>query len=202
MCFYYCKALPSGEDDEEDSDSDSDDDDVKVTIGNIKTGAPSYMYVWSEVDLVNWLGLEVGIRVGLCSGDMGAMARKQEWNCLLKSIVKIGMMIHGICCWKINQIFIIPWLSKIEVGKLHLTHHLWKLQETRSVLLRIYKSCELTSFSCLVSYDSQTVRLICEPGSSIAELKQYLNWLNKNNKTVFFLLLTAFLLRKWLAHTL
>lgn len=186
MCFYYCKALPSGEDDEEDSDSDSDDDDVKVTIGNIKTGAPSYMYVWSEVDLVNWLGLEVGIRVGLCSGDMGAMARKQEWNCLLKSIVKIGMMIHGICCWKINQIFIIPWLSKIEVGKLHLTHHLWKLQETRSVLLRIYKSCELTSFSCLVSYDSQTVRLICEPGSSIAELKQYLNWLNKNNKTFFF----------------
>lgn len=43
--FYFCKALPSGEDDEEDSDSDSDDDDVKVTIGNIKTGAPSYMYV-------------------------------------------------------------------------------------------------------------------------------------------------------------
>ncbi|NXQ32259.1 FIP1 factor, partial [Alaudala cheleensis] len=36
-------ALPSGEDDEDDSDSDSDDDDVKVTIGNIKTGAPSYM---------------------------------------------------------------------------------------------------------------------------------------------------------------
>ncbi|XP_005291821.1 pre-mRNA 3'-end-processing factor FIP1-like isoform X2 [Chrysemys picta bellii] len=36
-------APPSGEDDEEDSDSDSDDDDVKVTIGNIKTGAPSYM---------------------------------------------------------------------------------------------------------------------------------------------------------------
>uniref|UniRef100_A0A452I921 Pre-mRNA polyadenylation factor Fip1 domain-containing protein n=1 Tax=Gopherus agassizii TaxID=38772 RepID=A0A452I921_9SAUR len=37
-------ALPSGEDEEEDSDSDSDDDDdVKVTIGNIKTGAPSYM---------------------------------------------------------------------------------------------------------------------------------------------------------------
>ncbi|XP_028671677.1 pre-mRNA 3'-end-processing factor FIP1-like isoform X1 [Erpetoichthys calabaricus] len=35
----------SGEDDEgeEDSESDSDDDDVKVTIGNIKTGAPSYM---------------------------------------------------------------------------------------------------------------------------------------------------------------
>uniref|UniRef100_W5NDM6 Pre-mRNA 3'-end-processing factor FIP1-like n=1 Tax=Lepisosteus oculatus TaxID=7918 RepID=W5NDM6_LEPOC len=34
----------SGEDeDEEDSDSDSDEDDVKVTIGNIKTGAPSYM---------------------------------------------------------------------------------------------------------------------------------------------------------------
>ncbi|XP_066570727.1 pre-mRNA 3'-end-processing factor FIP1 [Amia ocellicauda] len=31
------------EEDEEDSDSDSDEDDVKVTIGNIKTGAPSYM---------------------------------------------------------------------------------------------------------------------------------------------------------------
>uniref|UniRef100_UPI00398E650E pre-mRNA 3'-end-processing factor FIP1-like isoform X3 n=1 Tax=Pristiophorus japonicus TaxID=55135 RepID=UPI00398E650E len=28
---------------DEDSDSDSDDDDVKVTIGNIKTGAPQYM---------------------------------------------------------------------------------------------------------------------------------------------------------------
>lgn len=39
------QALPSGEDDEDDSDSDSDDDDVKVTIGNIKTGAPSYMWV-------------------------------------------------------------------------------------------------------------------------------------------------------------
>ncbi|KAJ8266056.1 hypothetical protein GJAV_G00125400 [Gymnothorax javanicus] len=33
----------SGGDDEDDEDSDSDDDDVKVTIGNIKTGAPSYM---------------------------------------------------------------------------------------------------------------------------------------------------------------
>ncbi|XP_038604456.1 pre-mRNA 3'-end-processing factor FIP1-like [Tachyglossus aculeatus] len=33
---------PSGGEDEDD-DSDSDDDDVKVTIGNIKTGAPSYM---------------------------------------------------------------------------------------------------------------------------------------------------------------
>ncbi|XP_072361756.1 pre-mRNA 3'-end-processing factor FIP1-like isoform X4 [Scyliorhinus torazame] len=29
--------------DDDDSDSDSDDDDVKVTIGNIKTGAPQYM---------------------------------------------------------------------------------------------------------------------------------------------------------------
>ncbi|XP_053130284.1 pre-mRNA 3'-end-processing factor FIP1-like isoform X2 [Hemicordylus capensis] len=37
------QTLPSGEDDEEDSDSDSDDDDIRVTIGNIKTGAPSYM---------------------------------------------------------------------------------------------------------------------------------------------------------------
>ncbi|XP_043913672.1 pre-mRNA 3'-end-processing factor FIP1-like [Protopterus annectens] len=37
------QANQSGEDeDEDDSDSD-DDDDVKVTIGNIKTGAPSYM---------------------------------------------------------------------------------------------------------------------------------------------------------------
>ncbi|XP_062998155.1 pre-mRNA 3'-end-processing factor FIP1-like [Elgaria multicarinata webbii] len=35
--------LPSGEDDEDDSESDSDDDDIRVTIGNIKTGAPSYM---------------------------------------------------------------------------------------------------------------------------------------------------------------
>ncbi|XP_058052653.1 pre-mRNA 3'-end-processing factor FIP1-like isoform X1 [Ahaetulla prasina] len=33
--------IPSGEDDEE--ESDSDDDDIRVTIGNIKTGAPSYM---------------------------------------------------------------------------------------------------------------------------------------------------------------
>ncbi|KAJ7310558.1 hypothetical protein JRQ81_007498 [Phrynocephalus forsythii] len=32
---------PSGE--EDDGDSDSDDDDIRVTIGNIKTGAPSYM---------------------------------------------------------------------------------------------------------------------------------------------------------------
>ncbi|XP_061454374.1 pre-mRNA 3'-end-processing factor FIP1-like isoform X1 [Rhineura floridana] len=37
------QALPSGEDEEEDSESDSDDDDIRVTIGNIKTGAPSYM---------------------------------------------------------------------------------------------------------------------------------------------------------------
>ncbi|KAI1902768.1 hypothetical protein AGOR_G00019400 [Albula goreensis] len=36
------QAAKSGED-EDDDDSDSDDDDVKVTIGNIKTGAPSYM---------------------------------------------------------------------------------------------------------------------------------------------------------------
>ncbi|KAJ8405790.1 hypothetical protein AAFF_G00312270 [Aldrovandia affinis] len=36
------QAVKSGED-EDDEDSDSDDDDVKVTIGNIKTGAPSYM---------------------------------------------------------------------------------------------------------------------------------------------------------------
>ncbi|KAH0630910.1 hypothetical protein JD844_004254 [Phrynosoma platyrhinos] len=39
------QVLPGGEDDEDDSDSDSDsdDDDIRVTIGNIKTGAPSYM---------------------------------------------------------------------------------------------------------------------------------------------------------------
>ncbi|XP_067327775.1 pre-mRNA 3'-end-processing factor FIP1-like [Anolis sagrei] len=37
------QVFPSGEDDEDDSDSDSDDDDIRVTIGNIKTGAPSYM---------------------------------------------------------------------------------------------------------------------------------------------------------------
>ncbi|ETE70848.1 Cysteine-rich hydrophobic domain 1 protein, partial [Ophiophagus hannah] len=35
------KTIPSGED--EDEESDSDDDDIRVTIGNIKTGAPSYM---------------------------------------------------------------------------------------------------------------------------------------------------------------
>ncbi|XP_013929586.1 PREDICTED: pre-mRNA 3'-end-processing factor FIP1-like isoform X2 [Thamnophis sirtalis] len=33
--------IPSGEDEEE--ESDSDDDDIRVTIGNIKTGAPPYM---------------------------------------------------------------------------------------------------------------------------------------------------------------
>ncbi|KAK7930013.1 hypothetical protein WMY93_006408 [Mugilogobius chulae] len=33
---------PAGEDDESDSDSDDDDDDVRVTIGDIKTGAPQY----------------------------------------------------------------------------------------------------------------------------------------------------------------
>lgn len=38
------KVLPQApQSDNEDSDSDSDDDDVKVTIGNIKTGAASYM---------------------------------------------------------------------------------------------------------------------------------------------------------------
>uniref|UniRef100_K7FUC8 Pre-mRNA polyadenylation factor Fip1 domain-containing protein n=1 Tax=Pelodiscus sinensis TaxID=13735 RepID=K7FUC8_PELSI len=42
---------PSGEDDEDDSDSDSDDDDVKVTIGNIKTGAPSYMSSGTPMNL-------------------------------------------------------------------------------------------------------------------------------------------------------
>ncbi|KAM6426934.1 pre-mRNA 3'-end-processing factor FIP1-like isoform 2-T2 [Liasis olivaceus] len=35
------QTIPSGEDEEE--ESDSDDDDIRVTIGNIKTGAPSYM---------------------------------------------------------------------------------------------------------------------------------------------------------------
>ncbi|XP_078236819.1 uncharacterized protein LOC110074299 isoform X1 [Pogona vitticeps] len=35
------QVLPSREEDED--DSDSDDDDIRVTIGNIKTGAPSYM---------------------------------------------------------------------------------------------------------------------------------------------------------------
>lgn len=32
----------AGEDAESDSDSDDDDDDVRVTIGDIKTGAPQY----------------------------------------------------------------------------------------------------------------------------------------------------------------
>ncbi|KAL7979942.1 hypothetical protein Chor_004411 [Crotalus horridus] len=35
------QTIPSGEDEEE--ESDSDDDDIRVTIGNIKTGAPSYL---------------------------------------------------------------------------------------------------------------------------------------------------------------
>lgn len=35
----------AGEDVESDSDSDDDDDDVRVTIGDIKTGAPQYTYV-------------------------------------------------------------------------------------------------------------------------------------------------------------
>ncbi|XP_023656406.1 pre-mRNA 3'-end-processing factor FIP1-like isoform X1 [Paramormyrops kingsleyae] len=37
------KAAKSGEDDDNDESDSDDDDDVKVTIGNIKTGAPSYM---------------------------------------------------------------------------------------------------------------------------------------------------------------
>lgn len=32
----------AGEDVDSDSDSDDDDDDVRVTIGDIKTGAPQY----------------------------------------------------------------------------------------------------------------------------------------------------------------
>ena len=35
---------PAGDEDSE-SDSDDDDDDVRVTIGDIKTGAPQYTYV-------------------------------------------------------------------------------------------------------------------------------------------------------------
>jgi hypothetical protein len=38
---------PAGEaaDEDSDSDSDDDDDDVRVTIGDIKTGAPQYTWV-------------------------------------------------------------------------------------------------------------------------------------------------------------
>ncbi|XP_068448136.1 pre-mRNA 3'-end-processing factor FIP1 isoform X2 [Clinocottus analis] len=36
------EAAPAGEDVDSDSDSDDDDDDVRVTIGDIKTGAPQY----------------------------------------------------------------------------------------------------------------------------------------------------------------
>lgn len=39
------QAAKSGEDDDNDESDSDDDDDVKVTIGNIKTGAPSYMCV-------------------------------------------------------------------------------------------------------------------------------------------------------------
>lgn len=35
----------AGEDGDSDSDSDDDDDDVRVTIGDIKTGAPQYTQV-------------------------------------------------------------------------------------------------------------------------------------------------------------
>lgn len=47
-CSSYWYAQPTGEaagdDVESDSDSDDDDDDVRVTIGDIKTGAPQYTY--------------------------------------------------------------------------------------------------------------------------------------------------------------
>lgn len=36
------KGEAAGEDVDSDSDSDDDDDDVRVTIGDIKTGAPQY----------------------------------------------------------------------------------------------------------------------------------------------------------------
>lgn len=42
---HLCSQPPgeaAGEDVESDSDSDDDDDDVRVTIGDIKTGAPQY----------------------------------------------------------------------------------------------------------------------------------------------------------------
>lgn len=39
----------AGEDVDSDSDSDDDDDDVRVTIGDIKTGAPQYTQVLVKV---------------------------------------------------------------------------------------------------------------------------------------------------------
>ncbi len=46
LCFFLwmrqATGEAAGEDVDSDSDSDDDDDDVRVTIGDIKTGAPQY----------------------------------------------------------------------------------------------------------------------------------------------------------------
>lgn len=44
VVLLLCQATgeAAGEDVDSDSDSDDDDDDVRVTIGDIKTGAPQY----------------------------------------------------------------------------------------------------------------------------------------------------------------
>lgn len=70
------QALPSGEDDEDDSDSDSDDDDVKVTIGNIKTGAPSYMWVQLGVGVWGWAGKGMSWEL---LWFLGAVATTPQW---------------------------------------------------------------------------------------------------------------------------
>lgn len=52
-CLSHWCAQPTGEaagdDVESDSDSDDDDDDVRVTIGDIKTGAPQYTYAFFAI---------------------------------------------------------------------------------------------------------------------------------------------------------
>lgn len=40
--FFLFQEEAPGEDEDSESDSDDDDDDVRVTIGDIKTGAPQY----------------------------------------------------------------------------------------------------------------------------------------------------------------
>lgn len=91
------QALPSGEDDEDDSDSDSDDDDVKVTIGNIKTGAPSYMWVLLGVGL----GLRDPIMVGWKGNELRAAPGSSGQNTTIGSGAD-GQLCPAIACWRIH----------------------------------------------------------------------------------------------------
>lgn len=95
------QALPSGEDDEDDSDSDSDDDDVKVTIGNIKTGAPSYMWVLLGV---GGFGAEGSQHVGMGSGDelRAALAPGSDGQDTRMALGADGQLSPAIACWRIH----------------------------------------------------------------------------------------------------